>query len=402
MNVIMFTLNHLSLPFIRDEYDATQGVFTPYERQTLSFCQRWLRGDETFLLHTSGSTGKPKPITLQRQQMEASACLTGAAIGLQYGDRALVCLNTAYIAGVMMLVRGMVLGLRLTVLEPTRRPLKREGAFDFTALVPMQVQTALRHAEDRGRLDGMKAVLIGGAPVSDRLVADLQTISATCYHTYGMTETVSHVALRQLNNFENVSGNSIPETRDSTNLRVSGFGNPEKVSQASERFIPLDGVELALDERGCLTINGPMTLGETIVTNDRVELAEDGSFVWLGRVDNVINSGGVKVQAEQVERAVQKAFVGKRVFVVGLPDETLGEAVTAFVEWVPMGFDFEDYEREVTGLGRYDRPKRYIYLEKFCETSTGKIDKAATMQVYGMMTIHEATRTACGTFVDNS
>lgn len=366
----MFTLNNLSLSFIRDEYRASQGDFTPYERQTFDFCQRWLRGDETFLLHTSGSTGTPKPITLQRQQMAASACLTGAAIGLQYGDHALVCLNTAYIAGIMMLVRGMVLGLHLTVIEPTRRPLRIARSFDFTALVPLQVQTALRHAEDRARLNEMKAVLIGGAPVSDALVMDLQSIDALCYHTYGMTETVSHVALRQLN--------GVPTKQNSNNgEHISAFGNI-----VNDRFTPLDGVELALDERGCLTIVGPMTLGEKIVTNDRVELAADRSFVWLGRVDNVINSGGVKVQAEQVERAVQKAFVGKRVFVVGVPDKTLGEVVTAFVEWIPMGFDFEPYERDVVGLGRYDRPKRYIYIEKFCETPTGKIDKQATITAY--------------------
>ncbi len=347
----MFTLNNLSLAFIRDQYHETQGTFTPYERQTLAFCQRWLRGEETFLLHTSGSTGIPKPITLTRQQMEASACLTGAAIGLQYGDRALVCLNTAYIAGIMMLVRGMVLGLRLTVIEPTRRPLATNKS-QFTALVPMQVQTALQHTTDRAYLNAMKAILIGGAPVNERLVADLQSIEATCYHTYGMTETVSHVALRQLNG-----------------------------ARASDRFIPLNGVQLDLDQRGCLTIAGPMTLGKTIVTNDRVDLAADGSFVWLGRVDNIINSGGIKVQAEQVERAVQKAFGNKRVFVVGLPDATLGEAVTAFVEWIPMGFDFTAYESAVTGLGKYERPKRYVYLEKFCQTPTGKIDKQATLRM---------------------
>ncbi len=356
----MFTLNRLSSSRIRDHYDPTQGNFTPYERQTLAFCQRWLRGDETFLLHTSGSTGTPKPITLHRQQMEASACLTGAAIGLQHGDNALVCLNTAYIAGIMMLVRGMVLGLNLTVIPPTRRPLatfgQRAGSqarFQFTALVPLQVQTALQHAGDHEHLNGMKAILIGGAPMSDQLISDLQSLDAICYHTYGMTETVSHVALRQING-----------------------------EKASDRFVPLSGVELALDGRGCLTITGPMTLGETVVTNDRVELAADGSFVWLGRVDNVINSGGVKVQAEQVERAVQKAFGGKRVFVVGLPDEQLGEAVTAFVEWIPMGFDFEPYEQAVTGLGAYDRPKKYIYLEKFVETPTGKVDKIATVRAY--------------------
>ena len=338
--------------FIRDEYSAKQGCLTLYQRQTLDFCQRWLRGEDAFVLHTSGSTGRPKPITLKRRQMEASAILTGKAIGLRRGDRALVCLNTAYIAGVMMLVRGMVLGLEMTVVEPSRRPLNIVGTYDFTALVPLQVSTSLQHVPDRDVLDKMKAVLVGGAPVDDRLVEDAQGLAACLYHTYGMTETVSHIALRRLNG-----------------------------ERASERFYPLDGVEIALDERGCLIACGPMTLGNTVVTNDRVELADDGSFVWLGRVDNVINSGGVKVQAERVERAVRRAFGDRRVFVVGLPDETLGQAVTAFVEAAPSEV-VQAQEQGVDGLSRYERPKRYVYLETFQETETSKIDRQATVRAY--------------------
>ena len=327
-----------------------------YERQTLDFCQRWLQGEQTFSLHTSGSTGQPKPIVLLREQMEASARLTGEALGLERGMCALVCLNTAYVAGTMMLVRGLELGMDMIIVEPTRNPLASEQLtvkskqLAFTAMVPMQVEAVLDDESTRPIFEGLHSVLIGGAPVSERLVARLQAVDAACYHTYGMTETVTHIALRRLNGL-----------------------------QASARFVPLDGVMLALDERDCLTIRGPMTLGKTVVTNDRVDLAEDGSFVWLGRIDNVINSGGVKVQAEKVERALRKALRSKRVFVVGMPDDVLGERVVAFVEARPelvKGID----PTQLNGLNKYERPKEIIYIEKFLETPTGKIDRQATVK----------------------
>lgn len=337
-----------------------QGV-SDYGRQTLAFCQRWLSGEQEFLLHTSGSTGVPKPIKLQRKQMQASARLTGKALGLRDGMRALICLNTAYVAGTMMLVRGMELGLEMLVVEPSRNPLDSEQLsvnseqfkrpIDFTALVPMQVQAALDDAESRLRFEQMHSVLIGGAPVSNRLAEQLQLVGAACYHTYGMTETVTHVALRRLNG-----------------------------AQASERFVPLNGVKLALDERGCLTIRGPMTLGETVVTNDRVELANDGSFVWLGRVDNVINSGGVKVQAEKVERALESALGSSRLFVVGVADEILGERVVGFVERSEVGMvSAENAPPPLPNLSKYEQPKQLIYVDKFCETPTGKVDRQATV-----------------------
>lgn len=330
------------------------STLTEYERQAVAFCERWLAGEERFELYTSGSTGEPRPILLRREQMEASARLTAAAVGLRPGDHAWVCVNTAYIAGVMMLVRGLVVGMEMTVVEPSGNPLAGgewsgdpSRSADFTALVPLQVRAALRQTPDH--LNKLRVVLIGGAPIDPRLERDLQHVAPTCYHTYGMTETVSHVALRQLN----------------------GEG-------ASDQFRPLPGVRLGLDGRGCLTICGPMTLGETVVTNDRVALAQDGAFTWLGRIDNVINSGGVKVQAEAVERAVAAAFAGRRVFVAGLPDERLGERVVAFVE----GAGDRRREEAVSGLEKYERPRQFVYRAQFCETPTGKVDRRATVEAY--------------------
>ncbi len=338
---------------------------TPYESRVLAFCRAWLGGQETFTLRTSGSTGKPKEILLRRAQMVASARMTGAALGLRAGDRALVCLPVEYIAGRMMLVRGFVLGLRLTVVTPSANPLASlppDARFDFTALVPLQLQTILARTPDRlPLLDGMKAILVGGAPVSMALQRALQRIAAPVYHTYGMTETVTHIALRRLNG-----------------------PHPEAA------FKPLPGVQVGQDERGCLTVTAPVTGGQTLHTNDRVTLQPDGSFIWLGRLDNVINSGGVKVQVERVERALERAlldyrggvFSGRRFFVGGTPDERLGETVTVVMEGSPLPVQDEAALRAAlqAALSRYEVPRRFAFLPRLPQTPTGKIDRRAALR----------------------
>jgi O-succinylbenzoic acid--CoA ligase len=349
----------------RGTWRTTEAALSENARAALEFCQAWLNGQPEFVVNTSGSTGTPKSITLTREQMTASAQATGQAVGLQRGHHALVCLPTQYIAGRMMLVRGLVLGLTMTVVEPASQPLRNLSAdtrFDFTALVPLQLQSILADATaDLALLNQMQAILIGGGPVDAPLAERLQVISAPVYHTYGMTETVSHVALRRLNG-----------------------------PAASEAFVPLPGVQLGLDERGCLTISGPMTRGEQLVTNDLVELRADGSFRWLGRWDNVINSGGVKVQVEKVEAIVGQLLstvadgqVAGRAFFVGpLQDERLGQAVTLVLEGEPLPVNLlAILHSALEGqISRYEMPRRLCYLAQLQRTPTGKIDRPANLQ----------------------
>lgn len=332
--------------------DLDPADYPAHVYHSLRFIWQWLRGQTSFSLTTSGSTGAPQPIHLTRAQMQASARATGVAVGLQTGDRALVCLNPAYIAGVMMLVRGLELGLRLTVIAPTSRPLadfSAEPPFDFTAFVPMQLHTTLQQAADTAHLNQMRAVLIGGAPLSPALAQQAQNIVAPLYHTYGMTETVSHVALRRLNG-----------------------------SQADALFTPLPGVTCQLDERGCLMVRGPMTADAWVTTNDRVDLTADGRLRWLGRIDHVINSGGVKVQAEEVEAALQQLLPEQRLCVLGLPDERLGQCVTAVIEGVP--WDVAALRaRLATQLTAYALPRRIEFRPNLPLTPSGKIDRLALL-----------------------
>jgi O-succinylbenzoic acid--CoA ligase len=357
-------LNGKSYPVARLADVCDDCALSDFERRILQFGRDWQAGCETFTLHTSGSTGEPKPITITRDQMATSARLTVGALGLQPGSRALVCLGIDYIAGMMMLVRGLECGLHLTIVEPVSRPLSAfslSDRFDFTAMVPLQLQETLNGAPHEFDIfDAMQGVLIGGGPVSQALEAQLQRVSAPVYHTYGMTETVSHIALRRLN-------------------------GPER----SDRFVPFDGVDLQLDERGCLAITSVLTRGETLGTNDLVDLYPDGTFVWLGRLDNVMNSGGVKVQTEKVETALescllrgwQGAYADRRFFVGPLADERLGQVVVAVIEgtaWLPE-IEIELRAQLQALLTRYEVPRQFFFVPKLIETRTGKIDRRANL-----------------------
>ena len=339
------------------------GDFSSYELHTLRFCRRWLVGQETFVLKTSGSTGRPKAVTLTRVQMSASASLTRRALGLQAGDKALVCLSTEYIAGIMMLVRGLELGLALTVITPSRNPLAvfpDNAAFDFAAFVPLQLQEILTTTPSKKNfLSRMRAILVGGAPINEGLLQQIRTLNVPVYHTYGMTETVSHIAFRRLNG-----------------------------PQASEYFTPLDEVEISLSSQGCLVVKSVLTGNRTLVTHDRVELRPDGSFRWLGRIDNVINTGGFKVQVETVESALEKLLqaypqlAGRRFFIGSLADPQFDQAVVAVIEGLPVLPEILAGIRARLRAGwlhDYEVPRHFYFQPRLLETPTGKIDRRANL-----------------------
>ncbi len=338
---------------------------TPYEADALMFCRAWQRGQTEFVLHTSGSTGTPKPITLTRGQMRASALLTGQMLALKPGDTALVCLSVRYVAGVMMLVRGLELGLPMTIIEPASNPLSDfspDARFAFTALVPLQLQTILDEITLNSRLEwlpilnGMKAILVGGAATSPGLEKALQTISAPVYATYGMTETVSHIALRRLN-------------------------GPDR----SDFFTALEGVQLGTDERGCLHVTAAASNFDRIQTNDVVDMPDATHFRVVGRADLIINSGGVKIQPEPIEQIILATLtefgLSARLFVAGLPDERLGQRVVVIGEQLSVSREQWGGIQEAVRaqLGPYSVPRAWLSVPAFAETATGKLDRNQTM-----------------------
>lgn len=356
MGRIIFEQQSLSFEQIKAGIPETTGtVFIP----ALQFCQEWLLGKETFRLTTSGSTGLPKTIQLTRHQMEISAKATGQALHLQKGDGALVCLNTAYIAGIMMLVRGLTLEMDLILVTPTSSPLQEVNAsqqIDFAAFVPLQLHTMLLEQKEETiqKLNRMKAIIVGGAAVNAELELLIQSLTVPVFSTYGMTETVSHIALRRLNGSER---------------------------QTEYKTVP--GVLIGTDERGCLKILSPATLNEWIQTNDVVELTSPDRFQWLGRADYTINSGGVKIQPEKLESVLEKILPENGIanfFIAGLPHPQLGEAVTLFVEGPMLSFDLSQMKALITE--RFHFPKAIIVLNTFPKTPTGKTNRAKIIGQY--------------------
>ena len=329
-----------------------------YEARVLDFVRQWLNGALEFGLQTSGSTGQPQRVSMQRRQLEASARRTGDYFDLGPGERMLVCLNCEFVGGLMMLVRGLERHMHLTIVEPQADPLALvppDARFDFTSFVPLQLRAVLA-AGHAPRLNQMKGILVGGASVDKALEKQLQQLTVPVYLTYGMTETASHIALRRLNG-----------------------------PQATPHYRALPGIHLGQDARGCLTIRADVTNDQLITTNDRVQLLDEHTFEWLGRADFVINSGGVKVQAEKVELLLEvaQAELGlphRRAFVAARPDERLGEQVTAYLEGAPLP---QEQEQQLLSLlrkrlSKYERPRQLIYVPEFHTTASGKLDRLRT------------------------
>ena len=336
--------NFKDLPLPNSEYD--QKVF--------DFCEYWLAGQQEFILKTSGSTGEPKPIILTRFQMEASARLTGKIFQLKPYDKALVCLNVNYIAGIMMLVRGMVLGLELTIIEPNSNPLENlaNQDFDFAAFVPLQLQKMLENESQIENLNKMKAIIVGGAAVNEVLEKEIQQLEVPVYSTYGMTETVSHIAIRRLNGVNR-----------------------------SNNFSVLEGVKIGIDSRNCLNIIADASNNELIQTNDIVEIINENEFKLIGRFDNIINSGGVKIQLEKVEKIFEEFITEKRFFAFGIDDEKLGQKLILVVETDYLANNNKDIliKKAQDKVAKYEIPKQIFTINSFSETPTGKIDKKATI-----------------------
>jgi len=323
-----------------------------FEEEAIGFIEDWVSGKETFDQYTSGSTGNPKLIQLSRSQMMASAFSTIKALKLKPNTNSLLCINPKYIGGKMVIVRSLLNKMDLILKEPSSSPLSQTiPQIDFAAMTPHQMTTVLESRESY-LVNNISTIILGGAPIPISLNVKLQQIESNIYSTYGMTETSSHIALKKLNG-----------------------------SERSNYFTALDEIELNIDDRECLTIKGAVTNFETIVTNDRVNLISDKQFEWLGRVDNVINSGGIKIQSEKVEQLVEKILIengfDNRIFVSGMPDEKLGEKVTLFVEGKIK--DLSDLKKQFESrLNKFEKPREIIGLEKFVETASGKVDKTAT------------------------
>lgn len=306
------------------------------------FLNTWHDDSTRLLVHTSGSTGKPKPMMVEKARMMASARMTCAFLGLKAGDRALLCMPLDYIAGKMMVVRALTWGLQLVETPPSGHPLADENLppVDFAAMVPMQVYNSLQVENECLRLKNIRHLLIGGGAVNEHLASQLRDFKGAVWSTYGMTETLSHIALR----------------------RLSG-------PDASEWYTPLDGVALATNEDNCLVIKAPAVAENLVKTNDIVEMNPDGRrFKVVGRKDNVICCGGLKIQAEKVEKMLQPHWQHP-FYITKQKDEKFGEIPVLVTEEGDKKL-LEDILKDI--LPKYWLPKKIVFVGKLPLTETGK------------------------------
>ena len=325
-------------------------IQTKFLQDLEAFLQEWHNEDPTVWVHTSGSTGTPKPLQVEKERMMASARLTCSFLGLKEGDSALLCMPLQYIAGKMVVVRSLVAGLKLMPIAPSGHPLKDlKETPTFAAMIPMQVYNTLQVPEERARLMEIKHLIIGGGAIDDVLAHELKDFPNHVWSTYGMTETLSHIALRRLNG-----------------------------TDTSDWYMPFEQVRIRLSEEGTLIIHAPNVCSEELKTNDIAEINEEGKFRILGRKDNTINSGGVKIQIEQVESRLKK-HLDTPFLISARRDAKFGEIVVLIYNKVGN----EDHIRRICEmeLPTYWVPKAYIGVDELPMTGTGKPDRASARRL---------------------
>ena len=301
-----------------------------FEKPVGDFLLDWFDGKSYMEMHTSGSTGIPKIIRVDKQAMVNSALATGDFFELHAGNKALHCLPVKYVAGKMMLVRAMILGLDLEFVAPSSHPLRNvDGNFDFAAMVPLQAQNSISD------LHRIKKLIVGGAKINSALENQLIKLPTQVYETYGMTETISHIAAK---------------------------------SVGEKAFTVLPNVTISYDDQNCLVIHAPRISDDVIETNDIVELVNENQFIFLGRIDNVINSGGIKLLPEQIEEKLA-GKIEPRYFISSREDKELGEKVILVIEGDSFTVDTSLFD----GLDKYEKPKEILFVPKFKETGNGKI-----------------------------
>lgn len=309
-----------------------------FEKPVGDFLLDWFDNKSYIEMQTSGSTGAPKIVKVDKQAMVNSALATGDFFDLHPGNRALQCLPVKYVAGKMMLIRSIILGLDLDYVAPSSHPMKGlVEKYDFVAMVPMQSQNSLKE------LQNVKKLIVGGARISAALEKELMKLPTQVYETYGMTETITHIAAKRVG---------------------------EKV------FTVLPNVIISYDNRKCLVIYAPNIIAnEKVITNDLVEIINENQFKFLGRIDNVINSGGIKIIPEQVEQKLE-GKIDRRFFITSKEDLELGEKAVLVIE----GDDIEIDTTIFDVLDKYEHPREIIFVPKFKETENGKFLREASLE----------------------
>lgn len=339
-----------------------ESASTPlWERSIYQFILNWLNPEDSVLIKTSGSTGKPKILQARKAAMIASARLTQQAFNLKEDDKALLCLPADYIAGKMMIVRAFVCKLNLFTVEPSSAPLSEvpNHFFKLVSMVPLQLfhyQKTYSHEECLSYFNQIDTLLIGGASIPENTETFIHDLPCKSFHTYGMTETLTHIAFR-------------------------------KILPKITTYQTLPGVTVKINSDNCLVIKAPQLDINALETTDIAQILSDTEFTLIGRSSNTINTGGVKVQPEDIERKIEAQFKQHPILIFPSENEKLGQQVnlaiqTQYDESVKQQVDAVLQNLET--LSKYEYPKRVLFMEPFIYTKSGKLQRDKT--------IHELTK----------
>ncbi len=330
--------------------DAIKTSTEQWQLDIYVFILEWLDKNKQVKAKTSGSTGTPKEILLEKAKMIESAKMTGKFFKFQKEDKALLCLSPLFIAGKMMIIRAIVWQMNLICVKPDGHPLDELiPNIDFAAMIPLQVSNSIHNKSQIGKI---KTILIGGGLVDRNLEYKLDDINCNFFSSFGMTETLSHVAIKTLNG-----------------------------SNKSDTYKALNSITFTIDDRDCLKIRSKKLLNKEIITNDIVNLISTSEFEWLGRFDHVINSGGIKLFPEQIEEKLSP-HIKQAFFLIGIPDEYLGEKMILFIESDNRS---EEQKKKILAeiepyLENFQLPRDIYIVSEFKKTSTGKIQRKATLE----------------------
>ena len=318
--------------------DNTLSLIHNADESTIRFISEWHNENEYIIANTSGSTGTPKKIKLLKSDMNASAKATCVFFNINSTSTLVSPLSANYIAGKMMIVRAIISGACLWIEEPSNKPLNRDyGIIDLLPIVPSQIEWLLTNCR---YTQNVKNLLIGGGAVPHKSEINLIKKGVNAFVSYGMTETCSHIALRNIST-------SIYET--------------------------LPSITVENDNKKRLIINTPQFSFDKVSTNDIVEIIDERHFRWIGRYDNVINSGGIKCYPEDIEQKLSQ-YIDLPFYIIGEPDEKWGEKIVLYIETETINRQ-SLMEKITKVLDKYHLPKEIKCIEKFNRTESGKIKR---------------------------
>lgn len=341
----VYTRNNLNL--LSYNNDTGKEIYN----DIYSFLKEWWDGKDIITVHTSGSTGAPKAMIAEKKKMIASAITTLSFLDINKHHTALLCMPLNYIAGKMMLVRALVGGFNLLTVNPCGNPLNEMTISPhFAAMIPLQVYNSVQDEKERKILQGIHHLIIGGGAIDEKLQSHIEEFPNNIWSTYGMTETLSHVAMRRING-----------------------------KDKSEWYTPLKDVKVTLTTDNRLIINAPRVCDKELITNDIAEINYKGNFKINGRKDNVINSGGIKIQIEQVEALISN-ITDCNFMITWKADEKFGQKIVMLIEGKEDIID-NISEKCRKNLPKHWQPKEYIAIYSLPLTETGKPDRATAIKI---------------------